>query len=181
MHKNSDVNHRTSDKYHTFWSRTSHSLLESSVTVPPMTIFVVCATLPSDFDTSGYNANTSQNRNRKNIYILFNTLKFKLITINKLIMPNRSDIHGNLHTTENPFFQSWMSCLLHWTSRFTVSSLSLCIIIYIMSIHGITDYQLYDKKMCLPVSMVEMFPLTEGGAQIVVMSAKFFIYFQSYT
>lgn len=36
----------------TFLSKATHSLVESSVTVPPITIFVVCPILPSVLDTS---------------------------------------------------------------------------------------------------------------------------------
>ena len=42
-------------QFDTFWSKASHSLVESSVTVPPITTFVVCPTLPSVLDTSASN------------------------------------------------------------------------------------------------------------------------------
>ena len=44
-------------EFDTFWSKVSHSLVESSVTVPPITTFVVCPTLPSVLDTSASNTN----------------------------------------------------------------------------------------------------------------------------
>lgn len=44
--------------YFTFRSKASHSLVESSATVPPITTFVVCPTLPSVFDTSRSNVDS---------------------------------------------------------------------------------------------------------------------------